>query len=145
MGEFPYVGPPDKANAYGVLLGQLFPTDPKPVHFVGKPQSQIGASLLTNTMCGLLTGDDPKMMTPSPDDSENEKRIGAAILNRPPWILVDNVVKDFQPPAFLAGLTSNRFTIRRLGVNADIDMPNNAQWSITVSYTHLTLPTTPYV
>lgn len=134
LGEFPFVGDPDRANAIGMLLGLAL----KPAYgngpgaVVGKPASQTGASKWAQSLGWIAQGAEPGFLTASESDDEFNKGLGAVLKESPSVILIDNLSRAFSSDVIAAGMTSDRIRVRRLGSN-DIISATTASTTILMT------------
>ena len=127
LGEFPFVGMADEANAYGLLVGQLLKSAyPSPIGFIDKPASQTGATKLATTIAALADGRLPAIMTASERAEENDKRLSTHLARGPASLLVDNLNSKFASDVIASGMTADSIGGRLLGVNAEAKVPTRS-------------------
>ena len=127
LGEFPFVGIADEANAYGLLVGQLLKSAyPSPIGFIDKPASQTGATKLATTIAALADGRLPAIMTASERSEETDKRLITHLARGPASLLIDNLSSKFASDVIASGMTANSIGGRLLGVNAEAKVPTRS-------------------
>ena len=118
FGQFPYVQGSDKANTYGVMVGQVLKAQfSGPMAFFDKPASQTGATLLAQTIASIADGQEPEFMTPGERPEETDKRLIAALNMRPSSLVVDNVSTRLSSDVIASGMTARYIGGRLLGGN----------------------------
>lgn len=93
LGEFPFVGPPDRAHATAALLLPFVRpmiTGPTPLHLLTKPTPRTGATLLTQVI-GTIIGSPMTLLDECRSSDEWSRRILTALLASPWAVLLDNV------------------------------------------------------
>lgn len=127
LGEFPFQGPADKANAFSVILGfPLKPLGNAPGLFVDKPDSQTGASLLCRCLGAIIEGEDPVMVTQGKSVGEFDKRAVAALKEHPTVMIFDNLNRLLDSDMAASGMTDAFFGGRLLGGNDLIRIPTRS-------------------
>ncbi len=131
---FPFNAEADKANAIGLLLtpfarqmieGQV------PLHVIDSPQAGTGKSLLASVIHVVATGRNAPTGVERFDQSEAHKAITAILLEGPPIVLLDNVVRHLMSGPFSAALTAEVWTDRVLGQSKMVTVENRAIWIAT--------------
>ena len=118
IGQFPYAGVADRANAYGMLIGQALKLEwQSPILEVSKPTSQTGATKLCQTIACLADGREPATITASVREEETDKRIVAKLRDQPQGLLIDNVASKLKSDIIASGMTSTYTSGRLLGGN----------------------------
>lgn len=138
LADFPFADDASRAHALAFFL--LFfarPLLPRgattPIHLVTAPGPRTGKSLLIRSLTIAATGAQPAALSPGKDESEREKRLGAALSTSPAAILIDNVSeRRVLDSAILAeAITSDPIGWRRLGGSEYISSPNSMCWAMT--------------
>ena len=133
LGEFPFQGPVDKANAWSVILGfPLKALGNAPGLFVDKPASQTGASLLCQCLGAVIEGKEPLLVTQGKSIGEFDKRLVAALKNHPAALIFDNLNQLLDSDMAASGMTDASFGGRLLGGNDEIRIPTK---SLTLMFT----------
>ena len=133
LGEFPYESPADRANAVGMLVGQVLkPVWVSPILIVDKPASQTGATMLCQTIAALADGLPIATLTQGRTADETDKRVITKLANMPPSILIDNISVSFTSDIIASGLTSPYTGARKLGGHAEALVSTLAlQWYVS--------------
>ena len=127
LGEFPFQGPADKANAFSVILGcPLKALGNAPGLFVDKPQSQTGATLLCRCLGAVIEGNDPLLVTQGKSVGEFDKRAVAALKEHPTVVIFDNLNGLLDSDMAASGMTDAFFGGRLLGGNDFIRIPTRS-------------------
>jgi putative DNA primase/helicase len=136
LGDFPFVGPADRAHAIAFALlpyvRNMIP-GPTPLHLFEKPAPGTGATLLVNVLMRLATGRPLAAMSEGRDDEEYRKRITAKLRNAPPVILIDNVRRPLDSASLASAITSSVWEDRILGSSATIRLPVRCAWAATAN------------
>ena len=127
LGEFPYAGEPDWANAIGLLVGQLLKVAyVSPMAFFDKPASQTGATLLARSIAALADGEEPSLMTVSERPEETDKRLITCLKARPSGIIIDNISFNLTSDILASGMTAEFIGGRLLGGNHEVWVPTKS-------------------
>jgi putative DNA primase/helicase len=94
--NFPFVGPIDRAVALAMLMTPILrgAFSVAPLNFIRAHQARTGKTYLLNTVSTLATGRECPVCTWTDDKAENEKRLGAMIMEGVPIIGLDNCSID---------------------------------------------------
>lgn len=134
FGDFPFVGPSERAHAVALLL-QPFVRDlidgPTPLHLIEKPSPGTGASLLIEVIALTTTGASAPMMSEADNEAEWRKRITAALLESPSLVVIDNLRRKLDSAALSSALTASVWKDRRLGVSEMIRVPVQCGWGVS--------------
>ena len=123
LGEFPYVQESDRANAFGLVVGQpLKPFYLGPMVFIDKPTSQTGATILARTIASLSDGREPEVFTASTRPEETDKRLITALQKRPSSIIIDNISSELKSDVLASGMTNRTIGGRLLGGNTQVQL-----------------------
>ena len=133
LGEFPFKSQADRANAYGMLVGQILKAEMvSPILFVDKPASQTGASKLAQCIAALADGRSIATLTQGRTADETDKRILTKLVKHPPSVLIDNLSTDFVSDIISSGLTSEFTGSRLLGGHQEAVVKTlSLQWHMT--------------
>lgn len=126
--ELPFVAESDRSAAIALLItAVLRPVlASAPMFAVSAPAAGTGKSLTINIASILATGRTPAVVTPTPDDAELEKRIGAAALAGDPVITLDNVSHALRSDLLCQLLTEPEIQVRILGRSENAKIPSTA-------------------
>jgi len=131
LGDFPFVGEPDIANALAFLIGIVSRNmidGPVPHFMISKPTPGTGATLLTEVLTCIGLGSPVNAVTFSRSEEELEKKIASMLLRGQPVIFFDNVSRRIDSSSLAAAVTSREFTIRILGKTETADVPVYCSW-----------------
>jgi hypothetical protein len=134
LGDFPFTGEAEKTHAVGL---QVLPSvrnlieGPTPLHLIEKPAPGTGASLLTDVISCVTTGQVAPVMTEGRDEDEWRKRITAKLRGGPAIILIDNLSRRLDSAALSAAITSLVWEDRILGYSEDTRIPVRCAWVAT--------------
>jgi len=129
IGEFPYEGEADIANAWGTLLAPIVRpaiTGKSPMALFDAPQAGTGKSLLADVIARIITGECAAMMGAPTDNSEWRKQLTATVLPGPDLIVIDNIAGVLDSPELARFLTANVWSDRVLGLSRQANVINNA-------------------
>jgi hypothetical protein len=131
IGEFPYEGDADRANAFGTLLTTVIRhaiAGKSPLGLFDAPQAGTGKSLLAEVIGFIPTGSEPAMMGAVEDDNEWRKQITSTLLRGPTIIIIDNIDGVLSSPSLARVLTSSVWSDRVLGASQQVDLQQVATW-----------------
>ncbi len=134
LGDFPFVTEIDRAHAVALLLGPFVRdliAGPTPLHVLDKPTPGTGATLLTEVIGIIATGEPIEVMTGGGSEEERRKRITATLLGAPPFLLIDNVQHTLHSESLSAALTSGIWRDRVLGASRMCDIRTRTTWLVT--------------
>jgi hypothetical protein len=132
--DFPFATQADLATAYALLLTPFLRPmidGPLPLFMIEKPMPATGGSLLADAVHMLFTGRRMAALSQGEDDSEWRKRITAALLEREPVLVFDNLTVTLDTAALAQALTSTEWRDRILGKSETVTVPNKAVWIAT--------------
>jgi putative DNA primase/helicase len=119
LAEFPFVTPEDRAVAICELLTGLvrrsFPT--APLFGNDAPTPGGGKSVLGDLASILASGREATCVHFSDDKTENEKRLGAILIEGDPLVMLDEIEEPLQGSMLNSVLTQRRINVRILGVS----------------------------
>jgi hypothetical protein len=131
LGDFPFVGEPERANAIALLL-LPFVRDMidghTPLHLIEKPTAGTGAGLLMDVFSLISSGREPALMTEGRDEDEWRKRITAKLSTSPAIIVIDNVKRRLEAAALSAAITAKVWEDRLMGVTKMARLPVRCVW-----------------
>ncbi len=134
IGEFPYMGDADKANALALLLTPLLRPAIEghvPLALIDAPRQGTGKGLLSNVVSLIATGKNAAILTMSVHEDEMQKLITALLMEGTAIITLDNISGRLQSQHLDAVLTSDLWRGRILGVSKTIQLPQRATWIAT--------------
>ncbi len=134
LGEFPFVGPADKAHAVAALLlpfARDFIDEPTPGHLVEAPTPGSGKGLLVDVITCPAYGRGRGVVPEARDDDEWRKRLTSQFREGHGAILIDNVARPLDSGTLSAALTAMNWTDRLLGKNETISLPVRCLWLVT--------------
>jgi len=134
MGDFPFVGPAERAHAVALLLlpfvRDMIPGN-TPLHLIDGPSPGTGKGLLASVLLAPALGASVQLMSPANDDDEWRKRITSALAGAPGAILIDNIARVFASPDLAAALTTLEWADRLLGQSRIVRFPVRCVWVAT--------------
>jgi len=134
FGDFPFREQASRANTLAALLTTL--TLPLiggniPLGLFDKPQAGTGASLLTEIIAELVTGEKANMQTAPDNDEEWRKAITAVLIQGPQIVVIDNVTSALKSSKLSQMLTARTWSDRMLGQTKMLNLPQTAAWFAT--------------
>jgi hypothetical protein len=136
LGDFPFVGPADRAHAMALLLLN-FARDlidgPTPLHLIEKPSPGTGASLMVDAIALVSTGRPPLSITEGGSEEEWRKRVTAALLQGPQILSIDNLRRRLDSAALSSALTVMEWKDRLLGGSELVVLPVRCAWVATAN------------
>ena len=134
FGDFPFREQASRANTLAALLTTL--TLPLiggniPLGLFDKPQAGTGASLLTEIIAELVTGEKANMQTAPDNDEEWRKAITAVLMQGPQIVVIDNVTSALKSSKLSQMLTARTWSDRMLGQTKMLNLPQTAAWFAT--------------
>ena len=134
FGDFPFKEQASRANTLAALLTTLtLPLigDNIPLGLFDKPQAGTGASLLTEIIAELVTGEKANMQTAPDNDEEWRKAITAVLIQGPQIVVIDNVTSTLKSSKLSQMLTARTWSDRMLGQTKMLNLPQTAAWFAT--------------
>ena len=135
LGDFPFVGEADRANALAMFLlpfaREIVGDHPTPLHLIEKPSAGSGAGLMVEVLGLVAQGSPPQFMTEGRDEDEWRKRITARLVGGPELVCVDNLRRRLDSAALSSALTARVWTDRELGKSRNITVPVRCVWAAT--------------
>jgi len=134
FGDFPFKDDASRANTLAALLTTL--TLPLiggniPLGLFDKPQAGTGASLLTEIIAEMATGEKANMQTAPGNDEEWRKAITSVLAQGPQIVVIDNVASMLRSSKLSQMLTARIWSDRMLGQNKMLNLPQTAAWFAT--------------
>ncbi|WP_314952087.1 hypothetical protein [Bradyrhizobium cosmicum] len=125
---FPFVENSDRAAALALLITSVMRPSLRtvPMFTVTAPAAGTGKSLLVDIAAILATGRKAAVVTPTQDEAELEKRIGAAALAGDQIISLDNVTHILRSDQLCQLLTQEEVQVRVLGASKNVRIPSTA-------------------
>ncbi|MBR1209470.1 hypothetical protein [Bradyrhizobium sp. JYMT SZCCT0180] len=128
IGAFPFVDNADRAAALALLISSVMRPCLRtvPMFAISAPAAGTGKSLLVDIAAILATGRKAAVITPTQDEAELEKRIGAAALAGDQIISIDNVTHILRSDQLCQMLTQDEVQVRVLGASKNVRIPSTA-------------------
>ena len=101
---------------------------PTPFFLFSKPEAGTGATLCTEALVSLATGQDPAVHGGSKDDAEWVKKITAILVRAPSVVLFDNLGGVLDSDGLSRALTGLVWEDRVLGESRDVRCPIQVVW-----------------
>lgn len=122
----PFVGNEDRAAAVALMMTAVLRPILRtaPMFAVTVPAAGTGKSLTVDVASILATGRPAAVVTPTPDEAELEKRIGAAALAGDAILNIDNVTHVLRSDQLCQMLTQEEVQVRVLGRSENIKIPS---------------------
>lgn len=134
LGDFPFVGPSERAHALSLLLNpfirDLIP-GPTPMYLIEAPTAGTGKGLLAEMAMLPALGRSAALMPPSVNEEETRKRITASLMTLPEAVLLDNIARGLDSPSLAAALTAPVWTDRVLGRSESRSIRVRCTWIAT--------------
>ena len=126
--KFPFVDNADRAAALALLITSVMRPCLRtvPMFTITAPTAGTGKSLLVDIAAILATGRKAAVVTPTQDEAELEKRIGAAALAGDQIISIDNVTHILRSDQLCQLLTQEEVQVRVLGASKNVRIPSTA-------------------
>jgi putative DNA primase/helicase len=126
--EFPFEGPASKAVALSALITPVVrgAMPVAPLHVFSAPAPGTGKSFLADLASAIATGQLCPALAAGRDETETEKRLGAAVLAGQPIISIDNLNGDLQGDAFCQFVERPIVEVRPLGVSELVRIESRA-------------------
>lgn len=123
---FPFVDNADRTAALALLITSVLRPSLRtaPMFAVTAPAAGTGKSLLVDVAAILATGRKAAVVTPTPDEAELEKRIGAAALAGDQVLSIDNVTHILRSDQLCQMLTQDEVQVRVLGASKNVRIPS---------------------
>jgi len=137
--DFPFVSDHDRANYLGCLFIPLIRSlvpPPYKMLIIGAPQRGSGKSLLAELMRTIHGG---VFRSEIPREEDERRKVITSILDSTsaPVVQFDNVTGVLRSSTMDGLLTSATWSDRRLGVNVNLELPNDRLWIATGNNVHI--------
>lgn len=131
--EFPFETDADRSVIIAAILAALvrFRISATPLHLIDSPVAGSGKSLLVKIISLIVTGSKPMLLSYTNIENENEKRLGAALLETNPIICLDNISHSLKGDFFCSYITEKDVTIRILGLSQVISIKSSSVLLVT--------------
>ncbi len=128
INALPFVDNSDRAAAISLLITSVMRPCLRtaPMFVVTAPAAGTGKSLTIDVAAVMATGRRAAVVTPTPDEAELEKRIGAAALAGDQIISIDNVTHILRSDQLCQMLTQDEVQVRVLGASKNVRVPSTA-------------------
>jgi hypothetical protein len=128
LAEFPFVAAADKSAALSAILTALDRKgmDVAPVHGFTAPVAGTGKGLLGDIAAVIATGRPAPWGNQGPDEREQEKRLGSALIDGDSLIGLDNCERPLEGATFNSLVTQHIIQVRVLGKSQKVNCPNSA-------------------
>jgi putative DNA primase/helicase len=125
---FPFVDNADRAAALALCITSVMRPSLRtvPMFAISAPAAGTGKSLLVDIAAIMATGRKSAVVTPTQDEAELEKRIGAAALAGDQIISIDNVTHILRSDQLCQMLTQDEVQVRVLGASKNVRIPSTA-------------------
>lgn len=126
IGGFPFVDDTDRAAALALLITSVMRPSLKtvPMFAITAPAAGTGKSLLVDIAATMATGRKAAVITPTRDEVELEKRIGAVALAGDSIISIDNVTHILKSDQLCQMLSQEEVQVRVLGSSKSVRIPS---------------------
>ncbi|RWB24412.1 MAG: hypothetical protein EOQ41_27375 [Mesorhizobium sp.] len=125
IAALPFVNESDRAAALALLITSVLRPSLKtaPMFAVSAPSAGTGKSLVVDIAAIMATGRRAAVITPTPDEAELEKRIGACALAGDQIMSIDNVTHILRSDQLCQMLTQDEVQVRVLGSSKNVRIP----------------------
>ncbi|RUW24664.1 hypothetical protein [Mesorhizobium sp. M4B.F.Ca.ET.013.02.1.1] len=125
IAALPFVADSDRAAALALLITSVARPSlaTAPMFAVSAPSAGTGKSLTVDIAAIMATGRRAAVVTPTPDEAELEKRIGACALAGDPILSIDNVTHILRSDQLCQMLTQDEVQVRVLGSSKNVRIP----------------------
>lgn len=122
----PFVADSDRAAALALLMTAILRPNlsTAPMFAVTAPSAGTGKSLTVDVAAIMATGRRAAVVTPTPDEAELEKRIGACALAGDQIISLDNITSILRSDQLCQMLTAEEVNVRVLGASKTVRIPS---------------------
>ncbi len=127
------VEPKYAAVMYSALLTGLYRSSlpAVPVHIFSATDFGTGKSFAAQTVSASILGHRVPAMSPGPDTTETEKRLGSMMLSGAPVVVVDNVEDPITGKFWCSAVTEAISTVRILCSSKNVSIPNTTFFMVT--------------
>lgn len=137
LGDFPFEGPAEKANALALLLlpfGRSVIVGPTSIHFIEAPRPGTGKSKLADLITRLISGPTgAASISETTDEEEWRKRITATLATGSPFIFIDNVTQTLNSSNLSSATTKLQWKDRILGKSEEATFDVQVVWIVTAN------------
>lgn len=125
---FPFVENADRSAAIALLITSVMRPSLRtvPMFTITAPAAGTGKSLLVDIAAIMATGRKAAVVTPTQDEAELEKRIGASALAGDQIISIDNITHILRSDQLCQLLTQEEVQVRVLGASKNVRIPSTA-------------------
>ncbi|MES0016158.1 hypothetical protein [Mesorhizobium sp. M0036] len=125
ISALPFVGESDRSAALALLITSVMRPSLKsaPMFAVSAPSAGTGKSLVVDVAAVMATGRRAAVVTPTPDEAELEKRIGACALAGDQILSIDNITHILRSDQLCQMLTQDEVQVRVLGSSKNVRIP----------------------
>lgn len=133
LSEFPLVGLEDFSVGLSALISPVLrpALGRVPMHAITAPDIGSGKSYLAHCCSVLATGHPASIITTGKDEAEMEKRLGTALIDGMPFVLIDNVSSVLKGDFLCAAIDQPRLSIRLLGHSKSVQVEPHAVIFVT--------------
>jgi hypothetical protein len=133
IAALPFVAESDRAAALALLLTSVLRPSLKtsPMFAVTAPSAGTGKSLTVDVAAIMATGRPAAVITPTADEAELEKRIGASALAGDAILSIDNVTHILRSDQLCQMLTQDEVQVRVLGSSKNVRIPSTGLICVT--------------
>lgn len=125
---------PSLANVLALFI-LIFMRDmvdgPTPGHLLNKPGPGTGASLLTDLLAIVATGEEAEAQTLPENKEEVSKTLTTNVMDGQPIILFDNINSTLGGDVLASAMTSGKYSARILGKNESVKQRIRGVWVFT--------------
>lgn len=128
IADFPFVANSDRSAALALLITAVIRSalPASPMHAVRAPSAGSGKSIMVDIAAVLATGKPAAVITPTHDEAELEKRIGAAAIAGDPILNIDNISSTLRSDQLCQMLTQPTVQVRILGKSENLKIESTA-------------------
>jgi hypothetical protein len=131
IGDFPFVGKPDKANLLATALTPVLRpaiSGPTPLALIDAPQAGTGKGLLAEAITLVGTGRATGMMAAPRDEDEWRKHLTAVLASGASVVMIDNIEHRLESAPLAVALTARVWEGRILGLSKTVTVPVRVTW-----------------
>jgi len=131
--DFPFKDDASRANALAMALTPMLApvVGRSPLFAITAPVHGSGKTLLAETMGIIAHAAMPLKMTFADDEAEVQKRVLAALMQSPPYVLIDNANGTIDSASVATLMTSDHYSGRVLGSTKVVTLANDGVWALT--------------
>jgi hypothetical protein len=130
LAEFPFVSQADKSAALSAILTALDRKgmDIAPLHGFTAPAGGTGKGLLIDVIAMIATGRPMPVDNQGCNEEEQEKRLGASLIEGDSLIGIDNCERPLEGAFLNSAVTQHVVRVRVLGKSKKVECPNTASF-----------------